>query len=273
MIKDGLQLVSDNPQVKFKKVENTYVLSIADDAVIKKPINLQILIGKNSKATIIERFECKSDQQIELNQTINADIGSDLRIITMQNLNSKSKFTENRITNAKKSAKIHCFDFQMGGKTSNLNIQQNADEESDINSDILCNAKNNQQFNFNVSNIYCNKNGRGKILIKSSAEDKSFVIINGGISIKKKGGGTDAHLKQDSLLLSENASIKAIPKLNVDTDNVKAGHGASITNLNKESLFYLTSRGISEADARKMMINGFMSEVLDKVKDLSDIKL
>lgn len=284
-----LKLASINSNISLKKVKNTYVLSIADYADIKKPIqidlrlqdykitrlNLHIIVGKNSKATIIEKFDSKS---VNLHQEINADIGSNLRMISIQNLpvrrggNSKSDFTENRILHAKKSAKIHCLDFQLGGKTSKLDIEQNADGESDINADILCNAKNNQQFNFNIKNIYRGKNGCGQILAKISASDNSFVSINGEIDIQKKAGGTDTYLKQDCLLLSKTANIKTSPKLKINTDNVKAGHGAGITNLNKESLFYLTSRGINEKNARKMMIEGFMKEIIDKIDDLPEVQ-
>ena len=284
MTNDQLKLASNNPDVEFKKVDNTYLLAIADNAVITKSIeikpsvlsrkssvlNLQINIGKNTKATIIEKFE--GQFTIALNQEINVDEDSELRIISIQNLNNKSNFDENRTVNAAKSARVHLFDFQIGGKSSNLTIQQNADEESYISADLLCNAKGDQKFTFNIENIYSGRNGRGNILAKTAASDKSTVKIIGGINIKRKGGGTDAHLKQDSLILNKEASIKAIPKLNVDTDNVKAGHGASITNLNKENLFYLTSRGISESNARKMMVEGFMKECLDKVDDLPEVK-
>ena len=284
----GLQISpSDNLDIQFKKVDDTYFLTIPDGVEVMDAIEiyqpsevsyqlsvfrLTISIGKNAKATIIEKFESKTDQKIELNQEINADNGSELRIISIQNLNNQSDFTENRITNAKKSSKIHCFDFQIGSKSSNLNIRQNANSGSNINADLLCNAKNDQKFSFNIENIYSGRNGRGKILAKTAASDASTVTINGGINIKRKSGGTDAHLKQDSLLLSKNANIKAIPMLNVDTDNVKAGHGASVTNLNKENLFYLTSRGISEENARKMMVEGFMKECLDKISDLPEVK-
>ncbi len=287
MTNNQLQLASDNPDVELKKVDNTYVLGIPDGVEVEgaieliqdselrikdSAINLKIKVGKNAKATIIQKFENKSDQKIELSQTINAESGSELRIISIQNLSSKSDFTENRIVNADKSAKVHCFDFQIGSKSSNLTILQSADSESDISADLLCNAKEDQEFTFNIENIYKNRNGRGKIIAKTAASDQASVKITGGINIKRKGGGTDAHLKQDSLLLNKNAKIKAIPKLNVDTDSVKAGHGASITNLNKENLFYLTSRGISESDARKIMVEGFMKECLDKVSDLPEVK-
>jgi len=76
----------------------------------------------------------------------------------------------------------------------------------------------------------------------------------------------------DSLLLSRTASITAIPALEINTNDVKVGHGASVSNLNEENLFYLTSRGLDPDEARKLMVRGFVSEVTDRLADLPELK-
>jgi Fe-S cluster assembly protein SufD len=259
-------------------------LEIADGTYVKKPIELRfdnksdelrlaIHIGKNAKATVIERFESEEDLNIHYQHQVIADSDSQLRVITVQNLTDKSKLTEIREVRAAKSANVHLLDFQLGGKEVRGSLKQNAlGEAGNLNIDLLCRTKGNQNHHFNLTNAYHAKNGHGKVLVKGLAQDAGQLTLNGTIQIDKTGTGTDTYLKQDCLLLSKKANIKSTPALKIDTDNVKAGHGASITNINKESLFYLTSRGLSPYAARKMLINGFVAEVVNKISDLPRIK-
>lgn len=282
-----IKLDTENPSVLLKRnSDNEYILSIRDNVIVKEPlnitlnntledlnINLIIKIGKNVKATIIERFENKCDQTILFHSRVFAEKDSDIRVITYQNLSNGSKLTDIREVEAKKSANLHFFDFQLGAKDVHSTLQQvSINENSNLNADLLSRTQNEQNHRFDISSVYKSRNGKGRIIVKGIALDKSQLLINGAISITDKGGGTDAHLRQDSLLLSRDASIRTTPKLNIATNDVKAGHGASVTNLNNESLFYLATRGISEKDAKKMLINGFVAEQLDKIADLPELR-
>ena len=282
-----IKLATLNPSVLFKRSsDNEYVLSIPDNVIVKEPLNIRfdenikdlnvrltIKIGKNAKATIVERFENTQDQTIMFHSRIFAEKGSNLRLITFQNLTKGSKLTEVREVEAKKSANLHFLNFQLGAKDVRSTLQQvSLNENGNLNSDLLSRTQNEQNHRFDISSVYKSRNGKGRITAKGIALDKSQLMINGAISITNKGGGTDAHLRQDSLLLSRDASIRSTPKLSIATNDVKAGHGASVTNLNNESLFYMASRGISEKDAKKVLINGFVAEQLDKISDLPELK-
>ena len=288
MINDQLiKLDTANLSVLLKRdSDNEYILSIPDDVVAEEPLNIKfnddfkelsvnliIKIGKNAQATIIERFENTQDQTIMFHSRIFAEKGSNLRLITFQNLTKGSKFTDIHEVETKKSANIHFINFQLGAKDVRSTLQQvSLNENGNLNSDLLSRTHNDQNHRFDISSIYKSKNGKGRIIAKGIALDKSQLMINGAISITNKGGGTDAYLKQDSLLLSRDASIRTTPKLNIATNDVKAGHGASVTNLNDESLFYMASRGINENEAKKMLIYGFVVEQLDKIADLPELR-
>lgn len=273
--------------VSFNQIsDNTCILTIADQTEIQDPIELQfndssksseifltIEIGQNSKVTIIERFQNKKNQTIHYQSQIDARENSSLKIVTFQNLNETSQLTEIREVRLAKSASIHHLSFQLGSKKVRSSLKQNAlGRSGDLNIDLLCRSHQSQDYHFNLRNTYNANNGRGKIFTKSIALDESNLVINGTIQINQKGGGTDTYLKQDSLLLSPSATIKATPCLQIETNDVKASHSASVINLNDESLFYLTSRGIDKEAAKKMMINGFVAEQLDKISELPELK-
>ena len=283
-----IKLDTLNPSVLLKRdSDNEYILSIPDSLIVKEPlrvrfdsrlknldIKLIIKIGKNAKATVIERFENKNDQIIIIHSRIFADKGSDLRLVAFQNLTGGSKLTDIREVETKKSSSAHFIDIQLGAKDVKGTLQQvSLDECGSMNSDLLTCARNEQNHRFDITNVYKSKNGKGRISAKGIALDKSRIIINGVISITNKGGGSDAYLRQDSLILGNGASVINTPKLNISTNDAKAGHGASVTNLNDESFFYLTSRGVDPDQAKKMMIKGFAAEILEKLSDLPELQI
>jgi Fe-S cluster assembly protein SufD len=234
---------------------------------------LLIHIEKNVKATIVERFKNSNDQLVLYNHQIYADEGSSVRIVNLQNMTSGSQFLEFRNAKAESKANIDFMDFQLGGKSVyGRFFNKSLNPHASINADLLCRTRESQKYHFDIKNIHTAKHGKGRILTKGTAQDSSSIRINGGINITREASETDATLKQEALLLSKNARVKSAPELNIGTGNAKAEHMASVTNLNDESLFYLTSRGIPEVKARKMMTEAFLKEQLDKISDLPELK-
>jgi len=83
-------------------------------------------------------------------------------------------------------------------------------------------------------------------------------ISHAKIIIPKHGQLSDSFVSQHFLLLDDSAQAEAIPSLEIEADEVKASHAATISPLDAEKIFYLTSRGVSESEARKLMIQGFL---------------
>jgi len=99
--------------------------------------------------------------------------------------------------------------------------------------------------------------------------DKARAVFNGKISIPHTATHTDAYQKNRNLLLSPQAVIDALPKLEIATDEVKCAHGASIAPVSDEQMYYLQSRGITRAEAESMIVDGFTEPALQKIKDLT----
>jgi len=84
------------------------------------------------------------------------------------------------------------------------------------------------------------------------------VLSHAKIVIPKHGLLSDSFVSQHFLLLDESAQAEAIPSLEIEADEVKASHAATISPLDPEKIFYLTSRGVSESEAKKLIIQGFL---------------
>ncbi len=97
---------------------------------------------------------------------------------------------------------------------------------------------------------------------KSLADDKSHAIFEGTIIVPKIAQQTDASQLSRNLLLSKHAKIDTKPQLEIIADNVKCKHGATISQLNEEELFYMRSRGLTLEEASKLQLSSYFQEII-----------
>ncbi len=102
-------------------------------------------------------------------------------------------------------------------------------------------------------------------VFKSVLDQSAYSVFEGMIKILPSGQQTTAFLEAHGLLLSPNASNNNIPGLEIEADDVKATHSASVSHLDEEALFYLLSRGIDEKTAKQMVIMGFLESLVHEL--------
>lgn len=96
---------------------------------------------------------------------------------------------------------------------------------------------------------------------KSISKDGGVCIYRGSVVVKKNAEGSKATVSCESLMLDEASQSDTIPAIVVDTDNIDLGHEAKIGRISDEAIFYLMSRGLSEDEARAMLVRGFVEPV------------
>jgi Fe-S cluster assembly protein SufD len=99
------------------------------------------------------------------------------------------------------------------------------------------------------------------------ALDKGRAVFNGKIVVHPGAQKTDSEQRVANLILSKGAEIDAKPELEIYADDVKCAHGATFGQLDEDAIFYLRSRGIGEAAARRLLISAFAHEILDRIGD------
>jgi len=97
-------------------------------------------------------------------------------------------------------------------------------------------------------------------------DDKSKGVFHGRIYVHPVAQKTDAKQTNKNLLLSDHATANTKPQLEIYADDVKCTHGATIGQLNAESIFYLRSRGMNEDTARHMLIHAFAGEIIERIQ-------
>jgi Fe-S cluster assembly protein SufD len=109
--------------------------------------------------------------------------------------------------------------------------------------------------------------GTSEQLVRGVAADQSRGVFQGRITVAEGADGTDARLKHNALLLSDRAEIDAKPELEIYADDVSCAHGNTVGTLDAEALFYAMSRGIPEAEARLMLVEAFVGEIVERIAD------
>lgn len=99
---------------------------------------------------------------------------------------------------------------------------------------------------------------RAETKLHGVARDKAQIKLTGRILIDKNCGDTNSFLTERVLLLSDQAKAECIPDLEIESDDVKCSHAASISRIPEEQLFYLMSRGISRQKAENLIVEGFL---------------
>jgi Fe-S cluster assembly protein SufD len=103
-------------------------------------------------------------------------------------------------------------------------------------------------------------------LYKGIAKDKSTGTFNGKIFVRKDAQKTNAYQSSKNILMSDDATINTKPQLEIYADDVKCSHGTSTGKIDTEALFYLKARGIGEESARKLLLQAFAQELIDKIE-------
>jgi Fe-S cluster assembly protein SufD len=109
-------------------------------------------------------------------------------------------------------------------------------------------------------------------LYKGILDGNSTGVFNGKIFVRQIAQKTNAYQSNKNILLSDNASVNTKPQLEIFADDVKCSHGCTVGQLDKEALFYLKSRGISDHTAKALLLQGFALDILEKIKP-SEIRL
>ncbi|MFW9260368.1 Fe-S cluster assembly protein SufD [Nostoc sp. CALU 546] len=165
-----------------------------------------------------------------------------------------------------RDSRYTCHAITLGAKLSrhNLEILQTGEQtQTTLNGLTIISGK---QLSDTHSAIALNyPHGTSDQLHKCIVGDRAHAVFNGKVFVPKRAQLTNATQLNRNLLLSSKARVDTKPQLEITADNVKCAHGATVSQLEDDEIFYLQSRGIDENDARKLLINAFAAEVINKI--------
>src|SRR6266545_1709654 len=126
-------------------------------------------------------------------------------------------------------------------------------------------AKHQQEFDARTLQDHISPHTASDLLYKNALEDRARTIFGGLIRVEPHAHFTDAYQKVRNLLLSDDAEANSMPGLEILADNVRCTHGATSGQIDEDELFYLRSRGIPTKVAQRLLVTGFLDEVIQRL--------
>ncbi len=283
--------INKNPLVCLNHAlaEGGYSLEVEKNYKLKKVIVIYNLFTKDIKNNILN-----NKNKIKVNEN------SELHIIELTINESKSKFINNVYESIilKKNSKVknlviqsnksngffHKFSksklsfnsdysnfiFSSGLKFNKIDIECDLIEENskcNILSALCLNKEEHQEIKTLINHLAPNCKSNQKI--KNILNGESKGVYQGKIYVKDIAQKTDAYQLSKALLLKENAEFNSKPELEIYADDVKCSHGSSSGNIDQESLHYLMTRGLTREDSIKLLIKGFLNDIIEFIKNPS----
>ncbi len=227
-----------------------------------------IRVGENAEFTVMEYQSGKSEYWSNIVTQIDLAKGARLKHYRIQENAEQAVVTQNTHVVMAEGAEYESFSLVLGANLSRNQIhvdmegEQGACRLSGVN--LL---EGSRLADTTVTVEHKAPNCRSSQNYRSVATDKSVGVFQGKIHVHKEAQKTDGYQMAKSLLLSQQATINVKPELEIYADDVKCSHGATTGQLDEEALFYLRSRGIPEAEARDLLVQAFLSEVIDGISN------
>lgn len=132
---------------------------------------------------------------------------------------------------------------------------------------------NSDQVKININIDHIGENTFSDTLIRSVLTDSAIGNFYGLVKIFKGAKNTNTFFREDALLLSKQAKAEAIPSLEIDENEVKAGHASTVGPVDSEQVFYLTSKGIAQEEAKKLIVQGYFHSIFEQLPEAEQEKL
>ncbi|MEI6326580.1 MAG: SufD family Fe-S cluster assembly protein [Candidatus Roizmanbacteria bacterium] len=130
----------------------------------------------------------------------------------------------------------------------------------------LYTGENSEKFKLRTCQHHTAPGSYSELLVKGALDHNSSLHYSGSISIEKNCNGSHAYQKNQILLLSPNARVTTQPNLEIRSPDVFCTHGSTTGRINTDQLHYMHCKGLSDLGARKLFIQGFISDLVSKIK-------
>jgi Fe-S cluster assembly protein SufD len=265
-------------------MQDGYFIYIPAGTIINEPIELLftttdsnnnkssytrniIIMEEHSYATVIERY--KGDGTYFNNVVTEIRLGecSHLEHCKIQQESFESTHIASLVVQQSASSRFISHSISLGGNlVRNDIVSELIGENTECELNGLYMAAGKQHVDYHTLIDHIKPKGTSRQNYRGIVNDKGRAVFNGKIVVHPDAQKTDSQMTNKNLLLSKFGEIDTKPELQIDADVVKCSHGATVGQLSDESLFYLRSRGIDEADAKSMLTYAFAKEIIGKIK-------
>ena len=228
-----------------------------------------IYAEEGSKFNYLEElYTAESHGQFLVSSTLDvfAESGAQVDYSTLQLLDDNAVYLSNEGVSVATNAKASLASILLGGKItrSRFNLGLNGRGSSFEGYQVFfCDGK--QRYDLDANLIHNSPDSAGSLTARGVLKGESQSIFKGMVKIRKGAKNSHSYLAHHAMLLDKRARSDAIPGLDIDTNEVKATHSASVAQIDEDQIFYLEARGLPKDEAKKLIVIGFFEPVLSRI--------
>jgi len=272
------------------RLEDGVLVEVAAGTEVDHPLYVQVLtdaqqsgsvyprvmltMAERSTLTLVEQYEATDAQACLVNAVTEADVGEGATLTYIRLALEPESVRHIGATGVRLAGgsrfESHCFGFGGTLRRHDLQVRFEAPgAQCQLNGVAV--TQNSQHYDNHTVLEHIAANCTSEENYRCMAAGTSHSVFNGRIHIHRDAQKTSAQMNSKNLLLSPHAAIDTKPELEIYADDVKCGHGATIGQLDPESMFFLLSRGIGRAEARTLLSMGFINELVAQIP-LEDVR-
>lgn len=250
-------------------------VSVPEDRAMLTHPHALVVAERSSNLTLVEEYVstvegCPDSQGVAYFNNAVTELwlheNANLQHVRLQRENGSAFHIGATAVTQARDSRYACHALSLGAKLSrhNLNLYQTG-EGTDATLNGLTLLGKAQTADTHSSVVYNHPNGTANQLHKCILNDKAHAVFDGRVVVSKAAQMTNASQLNRNLLLSPKARVNTKPQLEIIADNVKCSHGATVSQLEADELFYLQSRGLDRVASENLLVDAFAAEILQAV--------
>lgn len=262
-------------------VSDGHSLDIAAGTELSAPVELQnlhaggqvharfpVTVGAGAKATIVERQTGEGAALVTSVSSLTLGEGAEIVWVIVQEQPTDTTHLAQFAASLAADAKLTLFIMNTGGKLVRQEVRISVDGEGAefklrgvnmLGGDTHCDVT--------MVLDHVSPHTVSTEIIRNVVTDRAHGVFQGQIRVAPVAQKTDAKMSCNTLLLSDDAEFSAKPELEIFADDVACGHGATVTEIDGDHLFYLMARGVPEKLARGLLVKAFVAEIVEELED------
>ncbi len=261
-----------------------YVLHLPKNVALPHPIHVFRLVERTgalvathslvvaetgARAAVVDEF-VSSDLEGEAvsvhGATIHAEDNANIHYAALQRYGRGVKHFSTQHVSARRDTRVATFNVALGADLSRADVTSRLlGPGSDSEMLALWFGDSDQHFDHHTLQHHAAPHAHSDLLFKGALTDRASSVFRGLIRVDKGAQLTDAYQTNRNLLLSDGAKATSLPNLEIEADDVRCSHGATIGQVESGQLFYLMSRGLDRQQAERLLVFGFLDEVLGRL--------
>jgi Fe-S cluster assembly protein SufD len=265
--------------------EHGLLVHVAKGVVLEKPLyvrvtnvheggalfwRLLVVAEPESRFSVVEEYASASPELSGYSNAVSelfVGQGAKVEYVSLQNLSQETWHFASHRAQVDRDAELDWVAGGFGSKKGKTRIQNDlagAGATSRVTGAYF--ADGDQHLDYDTFQQHIAPNTTSDFAFKGALRDHATAVWRGMIKVEKEAQKTNAYQENRNLILSDKAHADSIPGLEIEANDVRCTHGATISPVNRDELFYAMARGISRGEAERLIVRGFFTDVLNRIE-------